>query len=309
MPDAKLDGLLSGLPEAVRQGVRHLTSPSRDAGVVAFRGILDKAELELPGTPVERNSKQLQGHWTDGLLLLVADSLGTLMGYADEKDGMLVHDVYPVRGEERRIENSGAVDFGLHTENVHHPLRPDYLGLLCLRQDRAGEGRLRVSSVRHALPLLEEHHIEELFKPNFYSLQPTSFVRNTGLERPSTWHTVLFGDERRPGLRYNTHNTKAVGEAANSALAALTEALREVGREVKVGAGDLILLDNHMVPHGRSAFTPRYDGGDRWLRRFYALRAISEGVTRLMPRPRVLPALEGAEAELMRRFDSWQRGF
>jgi len=31
--------------------------------------------------------------------------------------------------------------------------------------------------------------------------------------------------------------------------------------------GDLLVIDNDRAVHGRTAFTPRYDGTDRWLRR------------------------------------------
>jgi L-asparagine oxygenase len=34
--------------------------------------------------------------------------------------------------------------------------------------------------------------------------------------------------------------------------------------------GDLAVVDNRVTVHGRTAFTPRYDGRDRWLQRTFA---------------------------------------
>ncbi|MEK8144495.1 TauD/TfdA family dioxygenase [Streptomyces sp. M10(2022)] len=33
--------------------------------------------------------------------------------------------------------------------------------------------------------------------------------------------------------------------------------------------GDLVIIDNRVTVHGRTAFHPRYDGADRWLQRTY----------------------------------------
>ena len=36
--------------------------------------------------------------------------------------------------------------------------------------------------------------------------------------------------------------------------------------------GDLLIVDNRRAVHGRSQFTPRYDGFDRWLQRMSVVR-------------------------------------
>ncbi|MFI7287216.1 TauD/TfdA family dioxygenase [Streptomyces anulatus] len=247
---------------------------------------------ELPKTPQAHEAHVLDGHPTNGTLVLVADLLGSLTGYQDEKSGALFHDVHPVRGEESRIENSGSVAFDFHTENVHHPLRPDYLGLLCLRQDHEQIAATRVSSVRDALPLLTDGEVAELRKPQFHSLYPTSFTRNIPGPRPSAGpHPVIFGPADRPFMRFNSHNTGGDHPRAQAALRALASALERVCRDLVLAPGDLVVLDNHVVVHGRTAFTPRYDGEDRWLRRFYSLRSAPLWAQRMMRHPRVLPAM------------------
>jgi alpha-ketoglutarate-dependent taurine dioxygenase len=36
---------------------------------------------------------------------------------------------------------------------------------------------------------------------------------------------------------------------------------------VRLAAGDVLVVDNDVVVHGREPFRPRYDGTDRWLKR------------------------------------------
>ncbi|MFF5160701.1 TauD/TfdA family dioxygenase [Streptomyces sp. NPDC000348] len=284
-----ISGLLLDLPEGMRKSLIDFGTDSGASGHFLLRGLnVD----DLPDTPVVHGMSALDGHFTNGTLMLVADLLGSLVGYHDEKSGALFHDVHPVRGEEHRIENSGSVAFDFHTENVHHPLRPDFLGLLCLRQDHEAIAATRVSSVRDALPLLAEDQVAELRKPQFHSLYPTSFTRNTDGPRPSSGpHPVVFGPPERPFIRFNSHNTRASDPAGQLVLRALAKALESVCHDLVLAPGDLVVLDNHVVVHGRSAFQPRYDGSDRWLRRFYSLRSTPLWAQRMMRHPRVLPAM------------------
>lgn len=291
-----LSGLLLDLPKSVRTALLEFAEAGADSGFLLLRGV---TVGDLPDTPTVHHSGALQGHPTDGTLTLVADLLGSLVGYLDEKDGALIHDVHAVPGEEKRIENSGSVAFDFHTENVHHPLRPDYLGLLCLRQDHEGVAATRVASVREAVRLLTEEQVAILRTPQFYSSYPASFTRGrTGPVPRSGPHPAVFGPYDRPFMRFNSHTTHAAGAEATAALKALSEALEAVCHNVVLEPGDLVVVDNHVAAHGRSAFVPRYDGRDRWLRRFYSVRSLPGWTQHMMPRQRVVPTLEDIQGVL-----------
>ncbi|GAA2997722.1 TauD/TfdA family dioxygenase [Actinokineospora diospyrosa] len=278
------------LPADTRAVLTEFADDSGRDGFVVVRGVPIGAvppTHDRDGLPVP-----LGEHPSTALLAEVANTLGKHVGYADEKGGALVHDVRPVPGDERRVENSGAVAFDFHTENVHHPLRPDYLGLLCLRRDHDGVAATRVASGRAAVALLDDDTVEALRQPVFHSNHPTSFTRETGGELlPAGPHPVYFGDRDRPYLRFNSHNTFATTPRARAAIGLLTEALESVCHDIVLEPGDLVVLDNNVVAHGRSTFTPRYDGQDRWLRRFYSVRAIPRVVRDLMAGGSVIPAL------------------
>ncbi|MEU7428118.1 TauD/TfdA family dioxygenase [Streptomyces sp. NPDC040750] len=284
-----LGDLLLDLPAAVRGPLLAFASGASPSGFLLVRGL---HVGDLPATPTQHGAQALEAHGTSGTLTLVADLLGSLIGYEDEKNGALIHEVHPVRGEETRIENSGAVAFDFHTENVHHPLRPDFLGLLCLRQDHQGIAATRVASVREAEKLLTDREREILQSVRFQSAYPTSFSRNIAGPRPTTGlHPVLFGRSPQSFMRFNSHNTVATDPEGKAALDALSRALETVCNDVVLAPGDLILVDNHVAAHGRSSFTPCYDGNDRWLRRCYSLRSIPRWAEQMMGDSRVVPEL------------------
>ncbi|MFH8347816.1 TauD/TfdA family dioxygenase [Streptomyces sp. NPDC018045] len=291
-----LSGLLLDLPKSVRTALLEFAESGADSGFLLLRGLTIG---DLPDTPTVHHSGALQGHPTDGTLTLVADLLGSLVGYQDEKAGALIHDVHAVPGEEQRIENSGSVAFDFHTENVHHPLRPDHLGLLCLRQDHEGIAATRVASVREAVRHLTEEQVAILRTPQFHSSYPASFTRGrTGPVPRSGPHPAVFGPYDRPFMRFNSHTTHAADAEATAALKALSEALETVCHDVVLEPGDLVVVDNHVAAHGRSAFVPRYDGRDRWLRRCYSVRSILGWTQHMMPRQRVIPPMEDIQGVL-----------
>ena len=48
-------------------------------------------------------------------------------------------------------------------------------------------------------------------------------------------------------------------------------AIEEIQSGVVLEPGDLLVIDNHVAVHGRSPFTARFDGTDRWLQRTFVV--------------------------------------
>lgn len=275
------------LPARIREVVREFARDSGRAGFALLRGM----EVgELPPTHTDGEPATLPAHGTAGSMTLIAEQLGTMIGYSDEKGGELVHDVQPLPGEETRVEGSGAVPFDFHIENVHHPLRPDFIGLMCLRQDHDGIAATRIASIREACELIKPDELDALRQCQFHSYFPGSFTRLLETEpSPAGPHPVVFGPDDKPFLRFNSHNTISMTKAGRAAMKALTEALETVCHEVVLQPGDCAIIDNNVAAHGRTAFVPRYDGHDRWLRRFYSIGSIPSSVLRMMNGSRVVP--------------------
>ncbi|GEM_PF-5022243 len=89
------------------------------------------------------------------------------------------------------------------------------------------------------------------------------------LGQPAIPSPVIFGNPDFPYFRVNLNLQQAVsGDMdAERALSVLTEKLNENVTDVVVGQGEFFYLDNNVAAHGRSPYSPRYDGADRWLQR------------------------------------------
>ncbi|MGW5117571.1 TauD/TfdA family dioxygenase [Streptomyces noursei] len=249
----------------VRRTVREFRRRSGADGALVLRGLPIGAR-HLPPTPMVQGSVQHHPSLTAAMLLLFAVGLGDPAAFAAEKSGALVQDVVPVPGQEEVQGNVGAVELTFHTENAFHPHRPDYVMLLCLRPDHEGVAELRTSCARRVLPLLTPGTRETLGRPEFVTEAPPSF----GPAVEGTAHAVLTGDPADPDWRIDEAATRAVTPEARMALAELAAVAHRTYTAVRLRPGDLAIVDNRVTLHGRSAFTPRYDGRDRWLQRTFA---------------------------------------
>nr|WP_228532990.1 TauD/TfdA family dioxygenase [Micromonospora sp. ANENR4] len=250
------------MPERVRQFVRAFRRYGNDDGYLLVRGLPAEAG-PLEYTPNGPASVRREPSVPAAVLMLFATGLGDPVAYQPEKSGGLVQDVVPVPGMETFQGNAGSTAvLSFHVENAFHEHRPEYITLLCLRADHEGEAGLRIASIRRALRHLDGGTVDVLSAAEFRTAAPPSF----GHRDRSVPHAILTGEA---DLRVDLSATTATTERAAAAVRALTRALEAVAVTIHLEPGDWAIVDNRTAVHGRSPFTPRYDGYDRWLQRTY----------------------------------------
>ncbi|MBZ6107591.1 MULTISPECIES: TauD/TfdA family dioxygenase [Streptomyces] len=260
----------AALPEAAHKALISFRDEGNTGGCLLLTGLPLGA---LPATPDRLEDEPA---WPEvpvaTLVQLMAMSvLGRSFSYQDEKSGHLVQDVCPKKGEEDRQENSGSVLLELHTEDGFHPHPPHFLSLLCLRGDSEGTAATVTGSVLDALPLLDDETVSVLRAPEFRTRFSTSFLPDETVEVLTDPMPVLTGPDRCPELHVDFHGTVAQTPRAERALDRLEQAMRRSLKGIVLRPGDLVVVDNRRAVHGRTGFTPRYDGQDRWLRRSFAV--------------------------------------
>lgn len=260
----------STLPETVRRALISF----RDEGNTS--GCLLLTELPLGTLPPTPDRVEDEPAWSDVPVatlsqLMVMSVLGRSFSYRDEKSGRLVQDVCPKKGAEDRQENSGSVLLELHTEDGFHPNPPHFLSLVCLRGDPEGTAATVTGSVLDALPHLDDATVAVLREPEFRTRFSTSFLPDEAVEVLTDPMPVLTGPAQCPELHVDFHGTIAQTPRARRALHLLERAMRRTLKGLVLRPGDLIVVDNRHAVHGRTGFTPRYDGNDRWLRRSFAV--------------------------------------
>lgn len=255
------------LPVSLRRAVRRFRRHSGPRGALVLRGLPIGADT-IGDTPMVAGSVQREATLAAAVLLMVASGLGDPAAFRPEKSGALVQDVVPVPGQESFQGNAGSVLLSFHIENAFHQHRPDYVLLLCLRPDHEGVAGTRTACIREVLHLLSPASREALSRPEFVTEAPPSFGDGCADTPP---HAVLGGAPEDPDLRVDFAATRPLTTAGAEALAALGELFEGVSATSRLLPGDLVIVDNHVTAHGRTEFTPHYDGRDRWLQRTFSL--------------------------------------
>ncbi|WP_433073774.1 TauD/TfdA family dioxygenase [Dactylosporangium sp. CA-052675] len=257
--------LSCALPPRLSRTLREFTHDSGPDGMLLLRNLPVDPDGP-PATPMVFGSVQRASTVPASALMLVAMAMGEVIAYDKEKHGALVQNVVPVPGMEEYQGNAGSARLNMHTENAFHEFRPDFVGLMCLRNDHDNVAGLRTSSIRNALPLLPEPIRAILHEPRFVTTAPASFDLGDRLEEP---HGVLSGAAEDPDLKVDFSSTTPIDDEAAGALARLRDAIDEAAYTLILSPGDLAFVDNRVTLHGRNSFQPRYDGADRWLQRVF----------------------------------------
>ncbi len=258
------------LPSTLHRALTDFTVDAGDTGAILVRGVPIGTLPATPATPgaAARSGKDLASEFA---LLTVARVLGQPVGYLPEHGGDIVQNIVPVQASAtRQVSTSSKVQLMFHTEAAFHPHRPRYLLLLCLRGDPSANTTL--SSIREVAPLLDPHVVDVLFQPRFRTAPDESYLRHPDAPRSlGAPMAVLGGSRHAPTLVFDADLMVGIDAQANDALQTLADAVAAHHTGVVLEPGDLLVIDNTVAVHGRSPFTPRFDGTDRWLQRTFVV--------------------------------------
>ncbi|GAA1220563.1 clavaminate synthase family protein [Kitasatospora nipponensis] len=261
--------LLADLPRVrtrLSAGLHRVLRPVDTAdGLFVLRG-LTVEDADLGATP---------GHWStvgdagarwDVVLLLVSTLMGTPIAWDGQQDGRFVHNIVPSPGHETvQTGASSSVLLTPHTEDAFHPGRAHLLLLCCMRNHDAVA--TTAASIRLArLSAQDRAHLARPVAPILPDDAYEQAQRFGGRPEPVP---TLFEADGGPTLRYDPAYTPldAADDAWREAYGRLGEELARVSVAVSLRPGDVLVVDNDLVVHGRVPFAARYDGTDRWLKR------------------------------------------
>ena len=262
----------------------------------------DQGHLIISGFPVDDEKiGRTPEHWNrpvserkptleeEIFFVLASSLLGECIGWRTQQAGRIVHDVMPIRGmEQEQIGTGSEQNIWWHTEDAFHPMRGDYLGMMCMRNpDRVPTTFASLERVK-----LAPEDWQTLFEPH-YSIKPDNshdeknaapaeeadeveqmYHRIAEMRTHPEKISLLSGDPRAPYIRIDHYFMDPVKDnpKAQHAFEALVEAIdREIG-DIVLEPGDICFIDNFKAVHGRRAFKARYDGHDRWLKRINITR-------------------------------------
>lgn len=278
------------LPARLRASLLEFKRREPTSGVFLLAGY-DVDDERLGPTPRSWSSRPVPSPALreEALMLMLGSLFGDPIAWQTQQDGQLVHDILPMPGYENEQLGCGSEELlWWHTEDAFHPYRGDYLGMLCLRNpDQVATTVASLDNVR-----LDPVQWRLLFEPHFH-IRPDeshlpkhkaperqlddelcrSYQRIDELSRSTAKIPVLFGAVDSPYMRLDPFFMEPADDPeAQAALDALIKAIGDNLQELVLQPGDICLLDNFRVVHGRKPFRARYDGRDRWLKRINVTR-------------------------------------
>lgn len=261
------------LPEPVRRAVIGFKRRGNPFGALLLTKI--PLDPDLPPTPAsQRPPKEKKTFWSEAWLAMIGQALGDPIGYSMHHDREIFQNVCPIKKEEsEQSAHSSKTFLEWHTEQAFHPELPDFVLLLCLRKDHAGEAKTAVASVPSVLAHIPIIIRQILFQPHFRAGIDFSFgATQAGQRKGGPLVSLLYGYGYDPFMKFDLEQMDPVDRDAMYALRVMKDAVKQVYNYVRLKPGDLMIIDNRRAIHARSGFTPKYDGTDRWLQRMYVRR-------------------------------------
>lgn len=287
------------LPVRVRRAAALFRRKGGSAGGLLIRGLpVDP----LPPTPDHADYAVGVGLPAARVFAVAAALFGEQYGFRAELAGRIVQDILPVAGfEDTQQSISSRAPLELHCETVFTDHRADVIGLLCLRPDPERIAGTVLTSTSMFLPLLDEKTVATLYQPRFSTTVDGSFLRGGRIDHAITIGPirVLDGGTTRPRLRCDFAETKGLDDEAQAALDALYKAACATLVEVRLEAGDMLLIDNHDAFHGRTPFSSRHGGANRWLLRTFITRDLSRSSADRPGDGRIVDADYAASSDVM----------
>ncbi|CDG22876.1 putative Clavaminate synthase [Xenorhabdus poinarii G6] len=259
-----------------------------DYGILLLKGL--NFDSVLPPTPSQALYYPDRGNFYGELwLAMISEFLGYAVGYSQEKNGNVFQNLVPnIKKEFLLSSESSKKELDFHTEIAFHPFMCDYVLLYCLRQDHEKNAKTFISSTKMMLRDLSLKEIKILSEPLFITGIDYSYGSPNGVKGNGSLTSVLYGNPNDPYMIYDLDLMKGLNTEAELVLDKLKTIANKHKYWVALEAGDLLVIENNRCIHGRSEFTPRYDGYDRWLLRTCVLTNIKQANSDILEESRII---------------------
>lgn len=246
-------------------------------------GILLISELpvgEVPETP-PGNGRHL-GELTilARVQAICSEFIGHLVAYEAEGEGRLFQDMVPAKqAAYTQTSLSSAVELQVHTEQAFSDLRPDFLSLACLRGDANA----------HTYVLRARDVVANVGADAANMLRQRLWTTGVDASFRVGGHEFLQGDLRGPMpiiaggaddpfMILDQDLMDGTTEDAQTLLDSVSDLYVRHREAYTLQAGQLLFIDNNRVAHGRSDYTARFDGTDRFIIRSFVIRDLARSL-------------------------------
>jgi L-asparagine oxygenase len=257
------------LPKEVIDLLHSFSDDIHGSGLAVIEN-LPVGELgDTPGSDQEYFARADRDRLSERVLMAVGEQLGSVYAYANERQGFLINNIVPTEGD-REVQSSNGSSrlLPLHTEDIHqYPYTPDCVVLFCLREEPDQEAYTQVLDTRAVVEELPDSMRSILQQPLFLTEPPPVYGGAKNRDPQPT--PVIQGGAPSYKVQVEFNDTRATTAEAERALEELKTRCSTTSTllQLKLKAGDLAILDNNKVLHGRGPFASSFGPERRWLQR------------------------------------------
>ena len=201
--------------------------------------------------------------------------IGEMVSYEAEGDGRLFQDMVPNKKQQHsQTSLSSKTELELHTEQAFSELRPDYLSLACLKGDKNAKTYLL-----DIYDLMDSLDIEDicLLKQSLWNIGvDLSFKMNGCSHHVRGPIPIISVLDQSLQLNFDQDLMIGLNEEANILIKKIIEIYYGRRKHIILKPGDLLIINNHKAVHGRSTFTPNFDGNDRFIIRSFIMKDLDK---------------------------------
>jgi len=224
-------------------------------------------------TPLGNNEKIGETTILAKIQSILIHTISEMIAYEAEGYGRLFQDIIPIQSmATKQTSVSSNIELEIHTEQAFSKLKPDILSLCCIRGDP--NALTYILPVQFILDNLSHDEIALLREPLWLTGVDLSFKINGNefidgdIRGPMP---ILRGDlETDPILVFDQDLMKGTTAESNNMIKKIVDIYYKYRMKHNMQPGDIIFIDNRRAVHGRSPFSPKYDGYDRFLVRAFS---------------------------------------
>jgi L-asparagine oxygenase len=265
------------LPENIKTQLEYLLDKQNQRSMpfvlFKFNSLLLDEYQNIPDTPPNNKCKAGEKTLLAKIQSLLVSFISNLVSYEAEGYGRIFQDIVPdILMANHQSSVGSNKELEIHTEQAFSKLKPDLLSLSCIRGDNSA--LTYILPVESILVHLDETDKKLLQRPLWkigvdysFKLNGNEFI--DGNERGPI--PIISGTEHDPILVFDQDLMIGITAEASEIIKKITNIYYEHRIQHCLQPGEIMIINNNKAVHGRSGFTPKYNGKDRFLIRCFGM--------------------------------------
>ena len=260
------------IPYRIKKILDNFKENKYPQGVLLFKNIPVDDDIK---TPHDNTFHIGENTIISKIQAIINTYIGEMVSYETEGDGRLFQDMVPNKKLAQTQTSLGSkVELELHTEQAFSDYRPDYLSLACLKGD--SQAKTYYLHITDVLKKMQKDDIYYLQKKCWHIGVDASFVMNGCNDELRGPISIIEEHKNDYNFVFDQDLMFGVTDQATNLMNNIIEIYYNYRHDIILSKGDLLILDNNKVVHGRSNFSPKFDGNDRFVIRSFIINSFDK---------------------------------